>query len=274
MNRRATDLPDQDGIEALRLLLLREGRLPAARAASLCCGTGGLERRLVAQGIVGHCIGYDLAAGAIEVARAEALAAGLGAALDYRRCDLDTTGLGEAGLDLVVGCQGVHHIERLEFAFDNVRAALRPGGLFHLEQEFVGPDRFQWTDRQVEEMTAWLRSLPERYRRTMDGLVKEAAGRATLAEMLAHDPTEAARSSMIEPLLAARFEIVRRRALGGTLTMMALAGIAHNFDPSIPEDVAHLRRLLDCEAALMASGEIGSDFVTITARRPWDPATP
>lgn len=266
-NRRATDRSDQDGIEALRQMLLRDGRLPAARAASLCCGTGGLERRLVAQGIVGHCIGYDLAAGAIKVARAEALAAGLGAALDYRRCDLDTTGLGETGLDLVVGCQGVHHIERLEFAFDNVHAALRPGGLFHLEHEFVGPDRFQWPDRQIEEMTAWLRSLPERYRRTIDGLVKEAAGRATVAEMLAHDPTEAPRSSMIEPLLAARFEIVRRRALGGTLTMMALGGIAHNFDPDIPEDVAHLRRLLDREAALMASGEIGSDFVTITARR-------
>ncbi len=267
MNRRATDRPDEDGVEGLRQLLLREGRLPAARAASLCCGTGGLERRLVQQGIVSHCIGYDLSAGAIEAARAEAIAAGLGASLDYRRCDMDTTDLGEIGLDLVIGCQGVHHIERLEFAFDNVHAALRPGGIFHLEQEFVGADRFQWPDRQIEEMTAWLRSLPERYRRTMDGLVKDAAGRASVADMLAHDPTEAPRSSMIEPLLAARFEIIRRRPLGGTLTMMALGGIAHNFDPEIPEDVAHLRRLLDREAALIASGEIGSDFVTVTARR-------
>lgn len=274
MNRRATGRPDRDGIEDLRLFLLREGhRPPVARAASLCCGTGGLERRMVQQGIVARCTGHDLAAGAIAVAQAEAAAAGLGTVLAYRRTDLDTTGLGETGLDLVIGCRGVHHIEHLAGLFDNVHAALRPGGLFHLEEEFVGPDRFQWTERQLEEMTAWLRSVPERYRRTTDGLLKEASGRATVADMLAHDPTEAPRSSMIEPLLAERFEILRRHALGGTLTMMALAGIAHNFDPAVAEDVAHLERLLQREAELMASGAIGSDFVTITARRRPDGAT-
>ncbi len=267
MNRRATGQPDQDGFGALRELLLRQGqRLPLARAASLCCGTGGLERRLLAEGLLAHCIGYDLAHGALELARAAAQAAGQAAALEYRQCDLEATGLGEQGLDLVLGYQGVHHLSRLEFVFDNVHAALRPGGIFHL-QEFVGPDRFQWTDRQVAEMTAWLRSVPERYRRTPEGQVKAAAGRASLAEMLAHDPTEAARSSMIEPLLAERFEILERRPLGGTLAMMALAGIAHNFNPAVAEDVAHLERLLHREAELMATGELGSDFVMITARR-------
>ena len=267
MNRRATGRPDHDGYVALRALLLRQGqRLPLARAASLCCGAGGLERRLLEEGLLAHCVGYDLANGALEQARAAAQAAGLGAALEYRQCDLDACGLGEQGLDLVLGYQGVHHLSRLEFVFDHVHAALRPGGIFHL-QEFVGPDRFQWTDRQLAEMTAWLRSVPEPYRRTLEGQVKEAAGRASLAEMLAHDPTEAARSSMIEPLLAERFEILERRALGGTLAMMALAGIAHNFNPAVEEDVAHLQRLLQREAELMASGEIGSDFVVITARR-------
>lgn len=266
-NRRATGRADQDGFSLLRDLLLQKGeRLPLARSASLCCGTGGLERRLVAEGLMAHCIGYDLAGGAIDLAREAARAVGLSHALDYRKCDLETTGLGESGLDLVLGYQGVHHLSRLEFLFDNVRDALRPGGFLHL-QEFVGPDRFQWTDRQLEEMSAWVQSLPERYRRTPDGLLKTAAGRATVAEMIAHDPTEAVRSSMIEPLLAERFEILERRPLGGTLAMMALAGIAQNFNPREPEDVAHLERLLTREAELMARGEIGSDFVVITARR-------
>ena len=267
MNRRATGSADRDSIGLLRDLLLRQGQaLPLARAASLCCGIGMLEQRLLREGLLAHCIGYDLASGALDLARASAAAEGLGAALEYRHCDLEAVGLDASGLDLVLGYQGIHHLSRLEFVFDNVHAALRPGGIFHLH-EFVGPDRFQWTDRQLAEMTAWLESVPEPYRRTQDGQVKVAAGRASLAEMLAHDPTEAARSSMIEPLLAERFEILERRALGGTLAMMALAGIAHNFNPAVAEDVAHLDRLLQREAELMATGEIGSDFVVIIARK-------
>ncbi len=267
MNRRATGDAQQDPYSRLALQLSSWGfGLPIRRAASLCCGAGALERGLAHSGLLAGCVGYDLATGALDAARAAAGAGGF-AGLTYERRDLEQDGLGVSGLDLVLAHQGVHHLSKLEAVFDAVHSALVPGGVFHLH-EFVGPDRFQWSDKQLHEMTAWLRSLPGRYRRTLSGAVKECAGRATIEEMIAHDPSEAVRSSAIEALVAERFEIVERRALGGTLAMMALAGIAQNFDPQSLEDVAHLDRLLAREDELIASGEIGSDFVVLVARRP------
>jgi SAM-dependent methyltransferase len=184
--------------------------------------------------------------------------------LAYERRDLEREGLRLSDLDLVLAHQGVHHIFELEAVFDGVRESLAPKGVFHLH-EFVGADRFQWPDRQVEEMTIWLQTLPPRYRLTASGLDKSAAGRATIAEMLAYDPSEAVRSSEIEALVSERFRIIERRPLGCTLAMMALSEIAHNFDPRVPEDVDHINRLLAREDELIEEGALGSDFVVITA---------
>ena len=266
MNRRATGDVERDAYHRLKIQMTEWGfTVPLMRVASLCCGAGSLERQLVEIGLIQQCVGYDLATGALDAARQEAETHCLHG-LSYDQRDLERDGLGVSGLDLVLAHQGVHHLERLEDVFDAVNDALAPGGIFHLH-EFVGADRFQWPDRQIEEMTAWLQSLPERYQRTSTGLLKTCAGRATIEEMMAYDPSEAVRSSAIERLIAERFEIVERRELGGTLAMMALADIGQNFDPDSPEDVAHLQRLLDREERLIASGELGSDFVVITARK-------
>lgn len=264
MNRRMTGDEDRGPYDHLKSELIRWGiKLPVARAASLCCGTGALDRGLAKMGIIENCIGYDLANAALESARKEACAEGF-SALTYEQRDLEHHGLGISGLELVLVHQGIHHIEKLEAVFDAVNDALIPGGLFHLH-EFVGADRFQWPDRQIEEMTAWLQSLPERYQITTNGLVKKYVGRATIQEMIAYDPSEAVRSSAIVGLLAKRFDVIEHRELGGTLAMMALADIAHNFKPDEPEDAAHIERLLNREAELM--GELGSDFVVITAKK-------
>jgi SAM-dependent methyltransferase len=267
MNWRGTGDKRHNLYHRLRELLLGYNwTLPVSDAVSLCCGAGGIERGLVERGIIERCVGYDLAEPALENARAAAAAAKMHA-LIYERRDLEREGLGKSGVDLVIAHHGIHHLYHLEAVFDAVRDALRPGGVFHLE-EFVGADRFQWPDRQIHEMTAWLQSVPERFRMTPSGVVKTAAGRATIEEMIAYDPTEAARSSAIERLVGERFEIIERRALGGMLAMMALAEIAQNFDPDSPEDCSHVERLLAREDDLMATDEIGSDFVVVVARRP------
>jgi SAM-dependent methyltransferase len=267
MNRRASGDDRHDSYHRLRELLLNYNwTLPVSSAVSLCCGAGVIERGLFERGIIERCVGYDLAEPALENARAQAAAANMHA-LTYERRDLEQEGLGKSDLDLVIAHDGLHHLSRLEAVFDAVRDALRPGGVFHIE-EFVGPDRFQWTERQIHEMTAWLQSVPERFRITPSGGVKTAAGRATIEQMIAFDPTEAVRSSAIERLVGERFEIIERRALGGTLAMMALAEIAQNFDPDSPEDCSHVERLLAREDELIATGEIASDFVVLVARRP------
>lgn len=263
---RATGTTHQDAYTRLHLWLREAGfPLPLERTASLFCGNGHLERRLVDQGTVRNCVGMDLAEGALAQARAAAQAPAY-AGLRYERRDLEGEGCGPGPYQAVFCHQGLHHAERLEALLDHVAAALEPGGILHLH-EFVGPDRFQWTDRQLEAINDWLASVPERYRIADNGKLITRATRPTIAEMIALDPSESVRSSAIPAVVAERFEIVERKDLGGTLAMKALARIGGNFDPADPEGAAHVERLLRMEEELMRQGEIGSDFAVILARR-------
>ena len=48
---------------------------------------------------------------------------------------------------------------------------------------------------------------------------------------------------------------------------VGLSGIAQNFDPEDPDDVARIEAFFELEDRLMAEGVIDSDFVTVTAVR-------
>jgi SAM-dependent methyltransferase len=266
VNGRASGNSGRDSYARLVQLLTEVGWvLPVERAVSLCCGTGELERGLAGLGIAHRILGYDLAESAIGKARAQAAAAGL-SHLEYEVRDLEREGLGQRNVDLIFAHSGVHHISRLEELFDEVHAALRPGGIFHLN-EYVGPDRFQWTDQQIAEINHFLESLPERYRRLPGGGLRPLLTRPTVLEMLKYDPSEAVRSSEIERLVTERFHIIERRPLGGTLLHMALHDIAQNFDPAEKEDRIHLQRLIDREDRLIADSVLGSDFLVLVAKR-------
>ena len=266
INMLASGDPHVDAYGHLKAVLTRLGwTLPVARAASLCCGEGSLERELVKQGYAQSVVGYDLAQKAIEVARHSAQAEGL-RGLEYEVRDLELNGLSTTGLDLVFSFSGVHHLSRLEKTFNAVHEALRPGGVFHV-YEYVGPDRFQWTERQLLEINDFLERLPNRYRRLPDGSLKPLVTRPTIQEMLDADPSEAVRSSRIEPLLKERFRILDRREIGGTLLHMGLSNIAQNFDPMIEEDRYWVTQLFEREDALLNENALTSDFAIYVAQR-------
>jgi SAM-dependent methyltransferase len=137
-----------------------------------------------------------VAPGAIEKARAAAERAGL---LHVRYSVADGNELTlEPGLyDVAFGVHSIHHIERLERVFEQVARSLRTGGLFFMN-EFVGPTRFQWSDRQLEVVNGLLRAIPAPFRRsTVSGERKEQVPRPSVAEMIAADPSEAVRSAEI-----------------------------------------------------------------------------
>ncbi len=239
---------------------------PVAAALTLGCGDGRLERGLAPKSFARRHLGLDLSAGAVAGARAAATAAGF-TALEYATADLNALELPAAAFDIVLGVSAVHHVERLEALFAAVEAALVPGGIFFLN-EYVGPQRFQWTRRQLEAAEHLLGLLPESYRREAPGAEPRSRPFApSAAAVIAADPSEAVRSDEILPLVAERFDILERRDLGGTLLHLVLEGIARRFDPSSPTDVRWLNLLFEAEDALLASGEITSDFVVLVARR-------
>lgn len=264
LNRLASGDAARDSYDRLADVLRERGvSLPIPRAVSLGCGFGRLERDLAARGIIAEIDAYDIAPGAIEAARRLAAEAGL-AGLRYHVADLEREVLPLGSVDVVFAHQSVHHVERLDELFSAVSAMLRPGGIFHLH-EFVGPIRFQWTDAQIELVNRFLEALPARLRVMPNGQPRPLQGRATVAAMIAADPSEAIRSSEILPVLRRHFDILEERALGGAALHLGLSEIAQNFDPDAAEDREILEAFFAAEDAAMRTGEIGNDFVVVTA---------
>lgn len=271
LNEKASGDAAQDCYRFFLELLRQQGvSLPVERALTLGCGDGQLERGLAKYGFCRLHDACDLAEAAIQRAMTTAAAVGL-EDVHYFTADLNRLVLPEAAYDAVLGVSSVHHVARLEHLFEQVHKALRPGAFFFLN-EFVGPTRFQWTDRQTSCADHLLWLLPEHLKVLADGKIKERIFRPTPEEVAAADPSEAVRSAEIAPLLERYFEVVERRDVGGTILHPLLEGIVRNFDPRQPEGMRWLQLLFDAEDALLASGEITSDFTVIVARRSQPPS--
>lgn len=255
--------PEMDGYGRLAQLARERGlQIPFARTLSLGCGFGGLERDLSDRGLIDECDAIDIADAAIERASGLAHEGGYGQ-LRYRVADLDRETLPEKHYDLIFAHQSVHHVERLEELFEKVANALKPSGLFHLN-EFVGPTRFQWTDDQLRLVNEFLDTLPEELRQTPRGR-KASVVRPTVEAMIRADPSESVRSAEILEVLDRRFKVIEKRAYGGTLLHLGLGEIAQNFCEDDPNHRAHLERFFALEDEMMDRGRIGSDYVVVVA---------
>ncbi|MBN2475439.1 MAG: class I SAM-dependent methyltransferase [Pirellulales bacterium] len=264
INRKVSGDPRKNPFVFLIDFLQQRGvSLPVERCLTLGCGAGRLERGLHNHGFCRQHDAYDIADKSIEQARKAAKDENL-SHIHYDVVDLNQIALPADTYDVVFGVMSVHHFTNLEHIFDEVRRSLKPGGLFFLN-EFVGPTKFQWTDRQLDVMNALLKILPERYRMGKKRNLKTQIVRPTVAEMDAIDPSEAIRSGEILDVLSSRFRIVQKRDYGGTLLHLLLEGIAFNFDQARPEDVRILGMLFEVEDALLETGELPSDFTVVVA---------
>jgi len=159
---------------------------------------------------------------ALEIARRSAE----GLPITYRRLDLNRDELEPGRYDFVVSAAGLHHVTNLEHCVHQLWRSLKPGGLL-LMNEFVGPDRFQWTDEQLEEMNRLFVPLPvEKRHNLMTGVTSERIERRPLAYMIEADPSEAVRSSEIIGTVSLFFEPFVVREFGGTVLHPMLEGIA------------------------------------------------
>ena len=240
-------------------------RLPVAKTLTIGCGGGDLERGLSQYGFTTQHDAFDVAPGAIEKAVAAAEAAGL-RQIRYSVLDANGLRLEPRSYDVVFGVHSIHHIEQLENLFEQVALALRPGGYFVMN-EFIGPTRFQWTDRQLEVINGLLLALPKELRASaVDGSAKCRVRRPTVREMIATDPSEAVRSGEIMAIAANFFDILEVRPYGGTVLQVLLDDIAGNF--SRPDDGGReiLAAICDLEWALIGSGYLDSDFAVVVAK--------
>ncbi len=226
------------------------------RGLSIGCGDGTLERHAMKFGIANSFDGIDLSPKSIEYARKEALMHNLN--INYYLIDINEGVLPHI-YDVIYAGASLHHISNLEHLFAEIHRTLKPGGLFIIN-EFVGPNRFQWTDTQINIINYILRALPKTLKTMPDGRLKTCVSCPTLEEM-AGDPSEGIRSKDILPLIYKNFDIIYRLDYGGTLLNMLLYSIVHNFRASDIRQIAFLERLL------MKTKIINSDFCIIVAKQ-------
>ena len=242
-------------------------RRPVEHGLSLGSGHGLVERKAIELGVARRMDAYDVSAPAIEVATRLARDARLADRITYTAADLNSVMLEREKYGVVFAAQALHHIERLEHLLAEIERSLTPDGLF-VVNEYVGPARFQWSDKTNALMSAIFEALPPSARvdpRT--GTTRTHVPRPSAADVAREDPTESIRSDEILPLLAERFDEVYRADFGGTLLQFALADVIANFDPEDERDVAVLDLLSLFERTLIEEGVLQSDFVFLVLRR-------
>lgn len=221
-----------------------------ARALSIGCGAGALERDLLRRGLCDTVDAFDGSIASLAVARAAAAEAGLDGRVRYFAADFNRPALPSGHYDAVFVHQALHHVAKLEKLLRAVRRALRPQGLLYLE-EYVGPSASDWTAAAIAPLAADYARLPAEVRR-YDRLPPP---------INSADPSEAIRSREIRHQLGIGFAIEHERGYGGNL----LAVILPALDLAKLDD-ALLERLQRDEDVQLARGEL--DFYAVLVSRP------
>ncbi|HVS02870.1 MAG TPA: class I SAM-dependent methyltransferase, partial [Thermoanaerobaculia bacterium] len=264
LNRLASGRPRIDWLTALAPRVLRGSDLQVLVVGA---GEGWLERSLARRPQIGRIDASDVSAGAVQQAAAAARRAGFDN-IHYRVLDLDRDPLPPARYDLVLAHAALHHVEQLEHCFAQLASTLRPGGLL-VYNEYVGPDRFQFSEAQMAVINDVMVRLPPRLRRSaVLGEVLPHKTRPTVAEMLAVDPSESVRSSELLPLTERHFTLLERIDYGGTLLQHLLYDIVQNFAADDPFDRATLELLCLLEESLIAGGALPADYAVVVAGKP------
>jgi len=136
----------------------------------------------------------------------------------------------------------------------------------------LGRDGWRWRLRRLGDKlldgdligAARRHSLRLWDRRRGRATVRQGVDLPTAQSVVAIDPSEAIRSADIIPVLTRYFDIVELRPMGGSILQFLLADIAGNFRSE--EGQRLLEMLFAIEDTLMATGDLGSDFVYIVAR--------
>jgi ubiquinone/menaquinone biosynthesis C-methylase UbiE len=201
----------------------------------------------------------DMAGNLLEKGRRRSRELGL-KNMEFVQGDVHYLDLKENGYDVILFHASLHHfrdVERLTRAV--LLKALKEDGLL-LINEYVGPDRMQFPQKQIRAVNRALGMLPDNYRvRYKLKLRKNRVSGPGILRMLMADPSEARESGRILDTLDKYMEALEINPYGGNILMLALKDIAHHFLAETDESNALLDKLFELEDEYLSTAK--SDFV-------------
>jgi O-antigen biosynthesis protein len=214
-------------------------RMPFARALSIGCGQGNLERDLATRGIVSSVTGIDVAPAPLAFATKEAE----GFPIRYESADAyEYLRARPRSFDAIFFHASLHHFDRVDEVVRLASDALAPGGLLYVD-EYIGPSMSEWNIARLVPLNIIYYRLPRVLRRPK--LVR--------APINPEDPTEAVASAEIAPAIERHFRVLTRRDYGGNL----LSIIYPNLNKTAPREVLEqaVERLIGMEDRMLAAGK-------------------
>ncbi len=223
------------------------------KAISVGCAMGTKELWLMQMIDIQNFDLYDISSVNIELGRAEALRQGfagktnffVGNAFEIVNAD---------DYDLVYWNNALHHMPDVEAAVAWSKDRLKSGGLFAMD-DFVGPNRFQWSDDNLEWANKVRGALSDRLLENPFApgtLTPKVCERPTIEAMIAVDPSEASDSGRIVESVKRHFFNSDIIFTGGALYHLALNDIFCNFKTD--DDYVSLKQILLIDELLARNG--------------------
>ena len=214
---------------------------------SIGCGAGARERKFAQHSTFNSILGIDLAPRRISEARFSAQEL-VFSQLDYQTCDFTNHTFAENSFDVILFNSSLHHFMDIDTLLNSQVLPILKSGGFLVVNEFVGPNRLQWTKPQLELANALLKELPAQRRvRYGSRWVKSRIYRPGKLRMLMVDPSEAVDSESILPALHRHFRVLEEKFVGGDVIQPLLKDIAHHFMDDSSETKFFLKAMYEVE---------------------------
>lgn len=238
---------------------------PFSRGISVGCGNARKEITLIREGLVNHFQLYELSKVCIEQGKELAAEYGVEDSVDFVLGDAFEIVNGKECFNFVHWNNSLHHMLNVEMALKWSYDVLEKGGMFYMD-DFVGPSRFQWSDRMLKIASAVRTALPEKYLlkpwpkgwKCVKQLIKRlfypqrakslfprVLQRPSIDDMISSDPSEAADSERIVHCVKKFFPNAEITLTGGVIYSLALSKILQNFDESKDQYILNLLMTID-----------------------------
>ncbi|MBU2447428.1 MAG: class I SAM-dependent methyltransferase [Bacteroidetes bacterium] len=237
------------------------------KGLSIGCGTGQNELKWVKSINFERLVAHDLSSERIAFAKGQAEKEGESHVLHFLVSDFFDLEVIDNEYDVIIAEGALHHLKPINEVLFRIKRMLKKDG-YLIVNDYIGPSRFQWTDRQLEIVNGLLAIIPQRYRKRIhSGTIKSQHYKPGRLSMIVNDPSEAAESSQILPLLKEYFNIVELKEYGGTVLHILMHEIAHNFILADKESEQILHLCFEVEDSMLKLNEVQSDYVFLIAQK-------
>lgn len=234
---------------------------------SVGCGTGQKEMELIKQNVVKHFELYELSQKGIDTGKQLYEKAGLSNHVNFYLKDPLKENIPHKSFDFVHWNNSLHHMFDVDEAVKWSYKLLKKGGMFYMD-DYIGPNRFQWSDKMLDTANSIRALIPEKYFIVPDKPTEKFSRKVYRANLdLLHDPSEAVQSELIIDSVKKYFPDAEVIYTGGVMYHLALQKILINFDENNNDDANLLKLVLAIDKLCIDVPKIGSHYAISIGRK-------